>query len=885
MMPSFDWTVSRRAILSATAAIPLGIGKAGLAATAAPSADMVLRDDGLVISVTALSDRAFRVRVVPEGAPAGNAGEMLAGPARRPATRQTRASGRLRLKTAQAQCEWDAASRSLSFYDGEDRLLLRESPGSRRVQASRIGDEPTLAIAQAFDCPADERLFGTGCFQDGHLNLRGLPRRLTQVNTQISQPFLLSSKGYGLLWHNTGLAKYNRPTTPIALTRQAAIGAAQTADVTTTAGNARVERREAVFTGRFSTTAPGKQGFLLDLGRKMSSRHYVEIDGKPATDLTNIWLPPTASFFADLPPGAHSVLVKAGDEDMPSLHFAPVQDRTTWESPVSDGIDYVVIAGPAAQDVMAGYHEILGPQPMMPLWAMGYIHCRERFHSSDEILETAREFRRRKLPCDMIVQDWQYWGKYGWNAMRFDEERYPDPAGMIRDLHGMDMRFMLSVWSKVGKDTVLGKEVAANNFYIPDTEWIDFFSPEATKFYTARQNAGLAALGIDGWWQDATEPENDDLAGRMIYAAPGRKQPGEKQRNMYPLYVSRAVYEAQRKTYPEKRVFILTRSAAPGQQRYGAATWSGDIGHDWETLRRQIPAGLNMAAAGQAWWTVDAGGFFRPGKGQYADKAYHERFLRWFQFATFLPMQRVHGYMTDTEFWRYGETVETVARFYLDLRYRLMPYIYSLASEASSKGMPLIRPLVFDFPQDMRALDETHSYMFGPALHVAPVLAAGVTSWPVYLPESEGGWYDFWTGEHRAGGRTYDVPVTLDRIPLHVRAGSILPLGPVGQSTAGLLGGDLDLLVYPGREGEALLYEDDGTSYACEQGARALTALRWDDGASLLRVGRREGNYRDMPRERALRLHRMTSGRSFGDLGTGASITYAGRAVQTKLAD
>lgn len=872
------WSTTRRALLGVGAGAVIASSGLVQATTRLASPDLVIRSGELLIAVTALSDRAFRVRVAPVGAPPATPSEMLA-PIAKPSTpTRTHEAGRTRLTLAGAQCVWDEATGCLSFHDGAGNLLLSEMPGSRNLAPSTIGNGPTLAVTQGFVSPPEERLYGTGCFQDGHLDIRGLPRRLTQVNTQISQPFVLSSKGYGLLWHNPGMAELNRPDRPVALTRQAAAGAARMADVTTSTGNARVQRRDAEFTGSFTVPQGGRHAFLLDLGRKMSSRHYVEIDGKPMTDHTNLWLPPTASFIGELAAGEHSVLVRAGDEDVPVLHFAPVEDRTTWWSPVSEGIDYVVIAGPTAAQVMAGYHALLGPQPMMPLWALGYIHCRERFHSSEEIMATAREFRARRLPCDMMVQDWQYWGKYGWNAMRFDEDHYPDPAGLVRDLHAMDMRFMLSVWSKVGKETELGQQVAANGFYIPGTEWIDFFNPVAARYYARQQNEKLASLGIDAWWQDATEPENDDLAGRTIYAAPGRTQPGEKRRNLYPLQVSRTVYEGQRQAYPDKRVMILTRSAAPGQQRYGAATWSGDIGNDWETLKRQIPAGLNMAAAGQAWWTVDAGGFFRPGKGQYTDPAYQERFLRWFQFATFLPMTRVHGYMTDTEFWRYGETVERIARFYLELRYRLLPYTYALAVQASEAGMPLIRPLVFDFPHDPKALDQVHAYMFGSAFHVAPVLAAGVQSWDVYLPVSESGWYDFWTGEHREGGRTHAVPVALDRFPLHVRAGSIVPLGPIGQSTAGLLGGALDLLVYPGRDGAAFLYEDDGLTYRYEQGAAARTTLAWDQAASVLTLGSRRGAYPGMAKSRPIHAHLMRPGTAALSAGSGVTVDYAGQA-------
>ena len=348
----------------------------------------------------------------------------------------------------------------------------------------------------------------------------------------------------------------------------------------------------------------------MDIGRKMASRHYVAIDGVPCVDFTSQWLPPTASFLKHLPAGEHSVSVLADDQDAPVLYWDAAQDRTQWRSPVATALDYVVIAGPEADQIMAGYRQLCGETPLFPLWAYGYIHCRERFTSQAEILDTTREFRRRNLPIDVMVQDWQYWGKYGWNAMRFDEEQYPDPAGMVKDLHALNARLMLSVWAKLPKSTQLGKEAAEKGYIIPGTEWVDFFNPNASTFYTENQNKRLATLGIDAWWQDATEPENDDLEGRMTAAGAG-----ERVRNVYPLQITQAVYNSQRQFAPGRRVMILTRSAAIGQQRYAAATWSGDIGSDWETLKRQIPAGLNMAAAGYPYWTVDGGGFFRPGKG------------------------------------------------------------------------------------------------------------------------------------------------------------------------------------------------------------------------------------------------------------------------------
>lgn len=869
----------RQALLAGAAAICAGALPSSLAgAAAAIVPDLVIPLAGGVIEIVALSDRAVRARFTRQALIRPPESSILKPIVRRPQVRQEDRDGVTRLSLPRLTCEWSERSGCLSFFDATGRLLLREAPGARALTPATLGLEQVFAASQGFESPVDERLYGTGCFQDGHLDLRGLPRRLTQVNTQISLPFLLSSRGYGLLWHNSGMSELNPPGSVIAL-HKAATGDRATADVTTSSGNARVARQEATFEAGFTLERDGRYAFLLDIGKKMASRHHVEIDGRVLEDHANLWLPPTTSFITELKAGEHRVRVIANADDAPSLAFGPVGDRTVWRSPVADAIDYVVIAGPAAADIMAGYRDLIGPAPMMPVWALGYLHCRERFHSSAEILATAREFRARHLPVDMMVQDWQYWGKYGWNAMRFDEDHYPDPAGLVKDLHALDMRLMLSVWSKVSRDTELGKEVAARDFYIPGTDWVDFFNTGAAAFYADNQNRRLGALGIDAWWQDATEPENDDLVGRQTAAGPG-----ERVRIEYPLHVSRAVYEGQRKAFPDRRVMILTRSAFPGQQRYGAATWSGDIGNDWETLKRQIPAGLNMAAAGYPWWTVDAGGFFRPGPGQYTDRDYHERFLRWFQYATFLPLQRVHGYMTDTEFWRYGDEVETIARSWLELRYRLLPYLYSLAAEASSAGMPLLRPLVFDFPDDPTALDQAHSYMFGPAFHVAPVLAPGVSDWRVYLPASAGGWYDFWTGERRDGGAWHQVPAPLERMPLHVRAGSVVPLGPVRQSTVGALGQDLDILVFPGRNGSAGLYEDDGLTYACETGGATQMRFDWNEARGELAIGRRDGAFRGMRQSRRVSVRRIAEGAT--PLGGGAhhDIIYSGRPVTIRPA-
>lgn len=562
---------------------------------------------------------------------------------------------------------------TLSYRNDEGIVFLSEQPGSRIFKQSSIQGEQCFLVEQSFNSPSDEYLFGTGQFQDGYLNIKGLPRRLTQVNTQISIPLIISNKGYGLLWHNYGLTDFNPADNKVDLKSAGTGGQAIIVDITTTEGTKKETRHEGVFNGSLNIKEGGYYAIMLDVGQNMARKWQVSIGGKDVIYLKNHWLPPTTSTIVSLTAGEHQVVVTGEKNDNPTLYYRKVSDETVFRSPVAEVLDYIVFAG-NADEVISSYRILSGQVPLMPLWSLGYIHCRERFHTQNELLENAREFRKRRLPIDLIVQDWQYWGKYGWGSMQFDEDKYPDPAHMVNELHDLNMRLMLSVWSKI-MESELGKEFKENNYYIPNTQWVDFFNPDAAQHYWNNFSKKLSRpYQIDAWWLDATEPENDDLVGRKINNG---TMPGERLQNVYPLYVTKTVYEGLRRDAPDKRAFILTRSGFSGQQRYAAAVWTGDVGNDWETMRRQVTAGLNYSITGMPWWTFDAGGFFRPGKDQYKDKDFHERYIRWLQFATFSPLQRVHGYQSDTEFWRYGEYVEAVAKKYLSLRYRLLPYIYS----------------------------------------------------------------------------------------------------------------------------------------------------------------------------------------------------------------
>ena len=631
-------------------------------------------------------------------------------------------------------------------------------PVFKATQHQLIDGQATLA----FDSPEDEFLFGLGQFQDGYSNVRGLSRRLTQVNTQISMPMLLSSKGYGVLWNNYGMTEFNPCGKSVRLEKAKGEGKKEEVDATSTTGNKKEVRERHIFEAELNIEEAGNYTLLLDVGQKMARRHNLCIDGVPVIEIQNVWLPPTASKIVMLDKGRHKLTAELTKDDQPTVYYNMVKDETVFRSPVATAVDYTVFVG-TPDEIIATYRELTGPCPEMPKWALGYIHCRERFHSQQEILATADRFRQEQMPVSMLVQDWQWWGKYGWNAMQFDEDYYPDPKALTDSLHKMDIRLMLSVWSKIDKTSEVGRQMERDGYYIPGTDWIDFFNPDAAAAYWRHFNERLVPLGIDAWWQDATEPENDDLAGRTVNRG---RWTGEQVRNVYPLLVNKTVYEGL--VAAGKEPMILTRCGFPGIQRYGSALWSGDVGNDWETFRRQITAGLGVQAAGIPWWTYDAGGFFRPAD-QYTDTAYIERMLRWIETSVYLPLMRVHGYMSNTEPWNYGDEAKQIIADCLKRREQLRPYIEQCAERVSKEGYTLMRPLVFDFADDEEALSQKCEYMFGPELLVSPVTEPGVTTWKTYLPRQQGGWTDIRTGRHYDGGQYVTTAVDKARIPVFKR--------------------------------------------------------------------------------------------------------------------
>ena len=767
---------------------------------------------------------------------------------------------------------------SINYADKTGAIFLSEKAGTRNLTHNSVEGQPCYIARQSFNSPADEWLFGLGQFQDGHYNLRNITRKLTQVNSQIAIPFLCSSKGYGILWHQYGLTEFNPADNKVSLVKiDSASGAKGDVEVTTTEGTKKISQRESLYTGKFTVENGGEYSMMLDLGN-MESRHLLVVDGKAIIDQSNLWLPPAASTLVNLKAGEHTVQVVCKSSNTPALTWKRTGNETTFRSIHAKSLDYVVFYGKNADEVIAGYRSLTGNVPMLPLWAYGFWQCRERYTSGKHLVSTVEEFRKRNLPVDVIVQDWQYWGKHGWGVPQFDTTNYPEPAKFIKELHDLHAKFSISVWENLDKKSNVAKDYIDKNLYIPNSPWIDIYNPETQKTHWNALNKNLFSLGVDSWWMDATEPENDALVGKETFFGKG-----DFYRLTYPLFVSKAVYDGQRKTDPSKRVAILTRSAFPGQQRYGTINWSGDIGWSWDTYKRQIVAGLNYTLTGLPYWTTDIGGFFRPGRGQYTDTAYHAILTRWFQWGVFNPIFRIHGYQTETEPWKYSDTVENNMRSMMNLRYRLMPYIYSEAWQVSKKASTIMRPLVMDFSNDKDAIAQQYEYMFGKALLIAPVIAPA-SVWPVYLPKSAG-WYDFWTGKKYNGGQTITTDTPLDKIPVFVKAGSIIPIGKLMQYTGEKSNDTFEIRIYKGADAAFSLYEDEGDNYNYEKGKYSIIPFSWNETAQLLTIGKQQGDFSGKLKKRVFKISivRESNGNGSNDSIDVKMMTYTGNQIQYSL--
>jgi alpha-D-xyloside xylohydrolase len=530
-------------------------------------------------------------------------------------------------------------------------------------------------------------------------------------------------------------------------------------------------------------------------------------------------------------------------------------EETKWISQVGQRVSFFVIAGATTDEIYAGYRTLTGDTPMLPKWAYGLIQCKQRYSSQAEMLAVAKGYRERHLPIDMLVLDWFYYTAMG--QMDFIKELWPNPADMNRQLHAMNIETMISIWPRFMPGTRFYNTVKQNGWFLhhrdgtsedglpydPSGSDIDSTNPDAAKWYWGIIRDNIASKGFDSFWADETEP---DLPPNGSYFKIG---PGTQYFNVYPLLHTAAFYDGIRNDLPNQRALILSRDAYIGAQHNGTIFWSSDIFPTWDVLKRQIPTGLDVTASGIAYWGNDIGGWqglpkthvpshtplidpsdARDNVGGYDD--YPELYVRWYEYGVFQPNFRTHGTRPHNEVWSYGKQAEPILEKYLRLRYELMPYIYSLGYYTHKTGAPFMRALFMDFPNDPKVANIGDEYMFGPAFLVVPVTSQGQTTKSVYLPQGTV-WYNFWTNERFEGGQTIQVSAAIDTIPLFVKAGSIIPLGSVVESTHDKQS-IVHVKVYPGSDGNFTLYNDDGLTYAYEKGDRQITNLHWDNSSRKL---------------------------------------------------
>ena len=705
-----------------------------------------------------------------------------------------------------------------------DALLIEQENVKAFTPVNDAG-RSTYSVYQGFTTSKEEGLYGLGQLQNGQMMQRGMTKHLVQGNVEDVSPFFQSTKGYGVFWDN------------------------------------------------YSGTT-----------------------------------------------------------------YTDNEQETSFCSEVGDCIDYYFMYGGSADGVIAEVRALTGDVPMMPLWSYGFMQSKERYKSQEETVGVVKKYRELGIPLDCIIQDWQYWGhNYLWNAMDFQNPAFSRPKDMIDEVHALNARMMISIWSSFGPATkpyrALDKEgllfdietwpQSGVDGWPPNLEYpsgvrvYDAYSPKARDIYWEHLNKGIFQLGMDGWWMDSTEPDHfnhkesdfDRQTGLGSYRSV---------RNAYPLVSVGGVSDHQRALTQDKRVIILTRSGFLGQQRYGSNVWSGDVQSSWDMFRKQITAGLNFSLTGMPHWNSDLGGFFA---GSYntswgdnsatRNPMYQELYVRWLQFGVFCPMMRSHGADVPREFYWYGKKGEPIYDALVDavkLRYTLLPYIYSTSWDVTHNRSTFMRALFMDFVNDKQTWNVNDEYMFGKAFLVAPVLHAQYTpevqqktleeneGWnrdskksaktpiltdfthsknmEVYLPAGTR-WYNFWTNEAIEGGQKLVISTTLNRIPLFVRAGSIVPCGTDVQYTGEKKWDNLTLCVYPGENGNFTLYEDEGDNYNYENGAYTEIPMNWDNASRILTIGARKGEYNGMLQKRQFIVKAID--------GNSKTVTYTGKKIRVKL--
>ncbi|MBA4001180.1 TIM-barrel domain-containing protein [Brevundimonas sp.] len=876
----------------------------------------------------------------------------------------TTRGGHVFVSTPEMTAEVSRATGRVRFLDANGEVMLAEREGGREISPFMVEDQDGVhsfhSVRQLFEAAPDEAIYGLGQHQQGLMNQRGADVELTQHNIDSGVPFMTSSRGYGVLWENNSLTRFGDPREYGMLDQRLIVRDSEGNFGGLTAsyfqdGELALSRIENQINYEFIRdhqrwppgfkVQPGQPAQVGDMGRSgqpgvtvtwegtleptVSGEHkfrlyassYVKVwvDGELVMDRwRQNWNPWNHDFQIQMEAGRR-VPIRVewipNDGYLALRHLDPLpaeQDRalSLW-SEVGHAVDYYFVGGENLDQVIAGYRDLTGEAVMMPRWAYGFWQSRQRYNTQDEVLAVAEGYRSRNLPIDNIVQDWFYWPENAWGSHEFEASRFPDPGGMVDQLHDQNINIMISVWPKFYPTTEHYRELAAiggmytRNVEVGARDWVgpgynnSFYDPyheEARALYWRQIREHLHGLGFDGWWLDSVEPDmhsNLDRRERTLRMGPTAAGPAALVFNSYPLVNAEGVYEGLREAQPDRRAYILTRAAWGGLQRTASTLWSGDVVPRWDDLREQISAGVQVGLSGIPNWTHDIGGFSVEERYTTEDitpedqAEWRELNLRWFQFGAFTPIFRSHGEYPYREVWEIapeGTEVYEALGDYLRLRYRLMPYIYTLGAEAYHRDGTIMRGLVMDFPQDERAREVNDQFMFGRAFLVAPVHQHEARSRQVWLPRGAD-WYDFNSGARHTGGQAITADAPLARMPLFVRSGSIVPTGPAIQHTAEALDGPITLNVYVGADGSFDLYSDEGTTYGYERGAFATMPITWDDAAGVLTIGARQGAYPGMPASRTVHV-RFIDGSGEApwnvDAAPQQTVTYAGSALTVR---
>ena len=876
------------------------------------------------------------------------------------------AGNNLTLKTSQVTATVSLVDGTVNFADAKGNLLLKEE---NRGVFSPVTEDPitpdadSFAFRQQFNRGSDEGYFGLGQQQNGQVNYAGENVELTTHNLSKAIPFVVSSKNYGLLWDNNSITRVGDPreTQPLNVSLKLFDAEGKEGGLTAryfdgdqlllsrveadlnyqffdnnsvrqvpfpaevaNAKNLRIE-----WEGSIQTDESGLHRF------KMYSSGYAKlyVDGQLALDRWRLnWNPWWHTYNMDMKAGEKKAIkvdwiVSGGFFRLTHLDPMPAEEQTELSiaSETGKAIDYYFVVGENKDDVISGYRHLTGDAVLLPKWVYGFWQSRERYKNQDEIINTFKYYREKKIPIDNIVLDWSYWPENAWGSHDFDAKYFPDPKAMTDKIHAMNGNIMISVWPKFYPTTDNYKEFNAKGYMYNknieegNKDWIGkgylntFYDPypkESQEIFWKQINEKLNSKGFDAWWLDAAEPDihsNLSIAKRKdIMSREGGIGSGAEYFNSYAIPNAQAVYDGERKTDPDKRSFILTRSAFGGLQRTGAAFWSGDTSSSWDNMREQVAAGVGVGLAGVPNWSFDIGGFTPEDKYRWGNKKggealnvrdlkpelvedWQELNTRWFQFGAFAPLFRSHGQYPYREIFSLadeGTEVYNTLESYIKLRYRLMPYIYTLAGDTFHKDGTIMRGLVMDFPNDRQAWNINTQYMFGPAFLVNPVFENKARSRDVYLPAGAD-WFNFYTGEKLTGGQTIKADAPLSQMPLFVKAGSIVPTGPLIQHVDEGLNAPLTLNIYTGANGSFEIYEDDGRSVKYEQNEWSRIPVSYDDATGTVTIGDRIGSFTGMAQDRKISL-RFISGPSKDAANFDAveqTLDYSGKTISVKRAE